>query len=66
MELKMISKSPAEKSEAYYVALGGIKWASDSRDIYRMKRTTKYLVSKSVFDVGYGKTDSLNLIKNSY
>lgn len=51
----------------YYEALGPLpKGDLSPRDFYRFKRVKKYLCGNSILDVGCGKADFLNLIKNSY
>jgi 2-polyprenyl-3-methyl-5-hydroxy-6-metoxy-1,4-benzoquinol methylase len=63
---KVITKSPIKKSKAYYRVFGPVKWTSGYADFYRFTRVKRYLLGDSILDVGCGKADFLNFIKNDY
>lgn len=62
----LTARFPIRRDKAYYEALGYPRAILSPVDFYRLKRARKYLYGKSVLDVGCGRADFLNLIKNNY
>lgn len=61
----MITRSPIKKHKKYY-ELFFPKETPIPRDFHRLKRVKRWLYGNSVLDVGTGRADFLNLIKDDY